>query len=140
MRYVPFLKAGLLVVIISISWTTIQPPDCKTIQNGTFYFYPPDQKDGFKLIRNDSLQVEVELKTNDTSFWKIQWINECVCTSKFISTTKKKVPKEFLDMVNNHIMFMEVMEVTDKYYRMRVRVDSLSNSEYYEDKIWLQPK
>lgn len=140
MRTTRLAAAGLILIIITISWTGIQPPDCKSIQTGTFYFYPPDQKDGFKLIRNESMQVEVELKTKDTSFWKIQWVNDCVCTSTFISTTKKKVPKEFLSYVKSHIMYMEVVEVNEKNYKMRIYTDSLSNKEYYEDVVWRNPK
>lgn len=140
MRTARLSATGLLLIIVAISWTGKRPPDCKAIQNGTFYFYPEDQKKGYKLIREDTLQMEIELKTRDTSFWKIQWIDDCTCSSKFISMTKKKVDKNFLEYLNNHIAFMEVLEVEDKFYKMRIYSDSLTNDEYLEAMVWRQPK
>jgi hypothetical protein len=83
--------------------------------------------------------MEIDLKAKDTSFWKIKWIDQCVCKERFISTTGH-YPQEFLDFLDKHTGYMTIFNVTDQYYEIKISLDSLTSVQSAQDTVWLNPK
>jgi len=116
-----------------------KPADCRKIKEGIYYIYPPNYKAGFQLIRNGDTQIEINNTTKDSSFWKIQWPDDCTCYAKFI---RKNVPEstEFLQFLNTHTAFFKVLSVTKDYYIFKIGLDSANNRENLIDTAWYKPR
>lgn len=113
--------------------------NCDSIKNGIFYFYPPDGSEPYQIIRKDSIQEEINLKTLDTSFWKIKWSDDCTATLHIVRTTKKieEYERAFLF---GHSSIMQVLSISDKYYIFRGALDSLNSQFKIVDTIWFTRK
>lgn len=134
------IKIWIVILPIISGWAVLSnEPDCKKIKEGEFYFYPPDNSGPFKFVRKDSIQYEIDLQTKDTSIWKLQWLSNCLIKSNFISITKE-LPKEMIAFFNDHTIYLEIMEVTAKYYRFKIIPDSLTSKLIYTDTAWFNPK
>ena len=112
--------------------------NCKRVKNGTFYFYPPKSK-GFTLVRKGGVQAEIDHSNGDTTFWKINWISDCVFDLKFI---RKSRPMSLYEekYFNAHTAVFEVLKSEKDYYIFKVRMDSISNLNSSTDTVWLNPK
>ena len=134
------LKALVIFLPIISAWLiTFTSPDCRKVRKGEFYFYPPDKRGPFKLVRYDSIQYEIDLGSKDTSTWKLQWLNDCTVRSNFISATNK-LPAEMMDFFNSHTIYLEIMKVTEKYYYFKVSLDSLTSHIVDYDTAWFNAK
>jgi hypothetical protein len=112
---------------------------CDKIKNGTFYFYPLRSQKEFVIIRDDSIQKEIDIKTSDTSFWKVEWVNNCHLNLKFIrsSQSMSNAKKSFF---NSHITVVEVLDVTKDYYIFKGGLDSINNANILTDTMWLKAR
>jgi hypothetical protein len=113
--------------------------DCGKIREGTFYFYPLKSEEKFTIIRKGSVQMEINAKTSDTSFWKTNWINDCVLNLKFIRSTKpmSDAQKSFL---NAHVTVVQVLEVEKGYYAFKGGLDSIGAMNSSTDTLWQKPR
>ena len=134
------LKLALLIFFVTGS---IPPEssklDCSKVKNGEFFFYPEGGKFEFKLVRKDSLQLEIDLNSMDTSFWKIQWVDNCTSTSEFISSTKQ-MEQGLLYFLSNHKAYQQIEEIRSDYYIIKMTLDSIVSSDYMRDTVWFKPK
>ena len=113
--------------------------DCAKIKIGHFYFYPNKGQYEFAIIREDSIQREINLKTGDTSFWKINWQDACSFNLKFIrkSTPISDDEKYFY---NSHITVFRILKVKKDYYLFMAGLDSVNNKNAFKDTMWFKPK
>lgn len=111
-RFIDFLIAFLSPVILLAQSKDFNRQKIKV---GTFYFYPLKSEDRFKIIRKGLIQMEINTKTSDTSFWKINWINDCVFNLRFVRSTKS-IPEAQKSFLNSHFTIVQVLGVTKDYY------------------------
>ncbi|MDP4252277.1 MAG: hypothetical protein Q8918_19435 [Bacteroidota bacterium] len=112
--------------------------DCSSVREGTFYFYPLKSKGKFVIIRDGSIQKEINPKTSDTSFWKVDWINDCMLNLKFIRSSQpmSSAHKSFF---SSHITVIKVLRVAKDYYVFNGGLDSISRNSAV-DTLWLKPR
>ena len=122
----------------SILLSQVKSFDCKQVKTGTFYFYPHESKQQYIIIRDGSFQKEINLTSNDTSLWKLNWQNDCVCNLKFIKITRplSQFEKYFF---NSHTSVIKILSVKNDYYIFKQGLDSL-NSNAVTDTLWFKPK
>src|ERR1700761_9740552 len=79
-----------------------KPPDCAKVRTGIFYFYPAmDPSQSYIIDRNDTVQEEIDVKTGDTSYYRVQWKNDCEFGLIFIRDTEK-MPEEKREFMATH--------------------------------------
>ena len=113
--------------------------DCEAVKQGTFYFYPPKSQERYLIARNSSVQTEINTKTSDTSFWKVNWVGDCVLHLKFIRSSQlmSNTQKSFL---NSRTTVIKVLEVTKDYYVFKGGVDSITAKNTSTDTLWRKEK
>lgn len=131
MKVFAFFIASLL--------TSFSLYDCSTLKDGTFYFYPPDSSEPFQIIRKDSIQKEINMKTLDTSFWKIIWLNDCIANLHLIRTTRK-IEDDERAFLFGHSSVMHVLSISDKYYIFQGGLDSLNSQFTIIDTVWFNKR
>jgi hypothetical protein len=129
----------VVAIFIALILTSFSSQDCSTLKNGIFYFYPPDSSEPFQIIRKDSVQEEINMKTQDTSFWKIKWSNDCFANLHLIRITKKMEDDEKAFLFG-HTTVMQVLSISDKYYVFKAGLDSLNSLFTVVDTVWFNKK
>jgi len=110
------------------------------LKNGTFYLYPPNFPLGFTIIRKDTLQEEINLKTNDTSYWKVSWQNDYQFEFKFIRKNHPISDNEKSFYID-HIVKGKVLKVENDYYTFKAGFDSINNPiASFTDTMWFKAK
>lgn len=112
---------------------------CKDLKNGQFHFYGKQSEAHFLIIRQDSLQKEVNLATKDTSFWKVFWIDECTYAANYLSGggIKSEEEKNFL---RSHTAIIQIQQATTGYYIIKSALDSLPSKLNVVDTVWMRAK
>ncbi len=73
--------------IYFISCTSHENP-CLKVKEGRFYYYSPGHEAHMIIVRGDSVQFEINMKTGDTSYWKIKWTADCQFSTHYLSGLK----------------------------------------------------
>lgn len=125
----------LTLAIISFGFTA---PDCKSLKNGTFHFYP---KEGYHtiVVRKGSQQTEINTKTKDTSYWHVTWTSDCEFTTLFISSTKKLSQQE-IDFYKQSSLKFSIAKQTKSYYVYDATITFTSFSNKSSDTMWLHAR
>jgi hypothetical protein len=112
---------------------------CKDLKNGQFHFYGKQSEAHFLIIRQDSLQKEVNLATKDTSFWKVSWIDECTYAANYLSGggIKSEEEKNFL---RSHTAIVRIQKATTGYYIIKGALYSLTSKLNVVDTVWMRAK
>jgi hypothetical protein len=137
-RCLVILLLGFALVCIIFSCKSGQL-SCKNFRTGEFYFYSKTSGIGYKIIRDSTTQQEVVLHSNDTSFWRIQWIDDCKFIARWVSETED-VPEDLKKHYLTHITCIEILETNNDYYINRASLDSFNSSINKIDTVWLNPK
>jgi hypothetical protein len=114
-------------------------PDCSKIRTGTFYFYPTGSDQSYIINRNDSVQEEIDVKAADTSFYRVEWKNDCEFGLVFIRDSEV-LPAEKKDFMATHTVYCEVLKVTKKYYVFKGRLDPDPGVDIPADTLWVRPR
>lgn len=112
---------------------------CHRVRNGTFYFYPTGNPKGFTVIRRGAVQTEIDHSTGDTTFWNVNWKSACILELKFIRKSRS-LSSDDDDFFKSHIAVVEVLRSEKKYYLFNGGLDSISNTKFVNDTMWLKPK
>jgi len=132
------LRLFLLVIICSVyAGCQERKVNCTAIKNGRFYFYPSRSDRSYMILRKDSLQTEIDVKTGGTSFWRVRWIDSCTYTTRFLYASSPEVTNLFS---NNHIVIVQILRARKDYYVFTGRLDSISSPNSLTDTIWLHKK
>ena len=131
----------VLILFLNLShlYSQAQEITKPSIKNGTFYFYPKNSKNRFCIIRMDSLQKEINLTTNDTSFWRINWQNDSSVSARFLRSTNK-MPDGEVSFFKTHVVVMRIKNISSLYYTFSGGLDSFENLGDKKDTAWLSPK
>jgi hypothetical protein len=136
MRFINFL----IILYLSPNLLLAQSKtlNCDYIKKGTFYFYPSKSQEKFVIMRDGSIQMEINLRTSDTSFWKVNWKDYCILNLKFdhSSQTMSNAQKSFF---NSHVTVVNVLGVEKDYYIFNAGLDSI-NRNITVDTLWMKEK
>jgi hypothetical protein len=135
---IPFYFSLILVGILFIQSSVVNV-DCKKFRNGKFHFYGKQSSVHFLILRQDSIQREVNVYTNDTSYWKIKWVDHCTYTANYLSGGGIKFEKE-KNFLLNHTTFIQIQKTTSDYYIVKGALDSLNSKLNVVDTVWLRVK
>jgi hypothetical protein len=134
-----FTTACCLLAALSFIQCSSKKFDCSRIHNGTFHFYSKFSKTHYILLRQDSLQTEIDLTWKDTSYWKISWMSDCIYTAQYLygGHWESEEQKQF---VQQHLTVIQVQQLGEDYYIFKGTLDSLNSERSRIDTIWLHPK
>lgn len=116
-----------------------RPASCSRIKNGTFYFYQANTQNEFIIVREGCIQKEINYKTNDTSFWKVNWQSNCILNLKFIRKSQPITNEEKI-FLNSHSTIVKVLNVGKYYYTFKGGLDSVSNTRALTDTLWFKAR
>ena len=136
------LKSGVLLNCLFLFsffvYAQVNKLSCKKVKTGTFYFYPAESRQQYIIVRDSFFQKEINLKTNDTSFFQIIWQNDCTFNMKFIKTTRILSELEN-SLFRTHTTTIKILAINQDFYIYRLVIDSL-NSQPVIDTLWFKPK
>jgi hypothetical protein len=77
----------LLLVFIGCK-SKDETSDCQKFRNGTFRLADEPIPNTYIITRNDSIQTELDQRTNITARFRVKWINECSYEMLYIDQDK----------------------------------------------------
>jgi len=114
-------------------------PYFKDIKKGTFYFHSLKANNKYIITRDSSVQQEINLKTGDTSFWKVNWINDYLYNLKFIRSTQSMSIAQKM-FFHSHIAVIKILEIKRNYYVFKSSIDSIPVRNTLPDTLWFMLK
>jgi hypothetical protein len=135
-RTIISLAILLLSFGLFIQWNPLKV-SCKDFQNGQFHFYGKGSH--FLIIRKDSMQKEINLATQDTSFWKISWSDDCIYRAKYLYGGGN-YSEEKKNLLRNHTTIIEIQKTTPEYYIFKASLDTLNSKYSLVDTVWVKAK
>lgn len=133
LKYLPVLMMAVLM-----TGFINNVPDCTQLRKGIFHSYT---KQGIHIIvkRLDGIQQDINTKTKDTTYWKIDWLNNCRFAATYLSGSGPKTEEE-KKLYQSTILFYEVKEIADNYYIGTTTVKATNGSSTFTDTTWLVEK
>ncbi len=116
----------------------IKHSTCEDLKRGIYYCY---DKTGAEAIirREEGFQYENEKKTGDSTMYKIEWVDDCTYTLKYVSGSAKQ-EAGVAKLLKDHKFAFEVTKVTDKYYVYKGYLDNVKKGVLMlSDTIWFEP-
>ena len=102
----------LIVLMISGLNSYSQDSHCREYKTGKFQLIDKEQNLEFVIERNDTIQVERNIKTEEIAKFKIMWLNDCKYELTIIEGKK-----EFMDFYADKILIIEMIEIYDNGYK-----------------------
>jgi hypothetical protein len=120
-------------VILFMSFITT--PDCTQLKKGRFHSY---NKQGTHIVINriDGVQQDINTKTNDTTYWKIDWLANCRFAATYLTGSGPKTPEE-KNFYQSAVLFYEVNVIADNYYIGTTTVKATNGTSVSTDTTWL---
>lgn len=103
---------------------------------GQFHFY--DKETHYILLRKDSIDIEINTSTSDSSFWKVKWIDSDTYTSKFIRSTQNFTGAKLEFYLNSESVF-DITDVRADYYLYKGSVKYNEKAFSLTDTVWFKP-
>ena len=136
----PFFSALLFVILMTVTSAQSLPDfDCTAIYTGRFFQYKKENQLYSTIVRQDSLQTEINTQTGDTSYWKIRWTDNCTFSCQYLSGLKSKSEQE-LDFYKQSILFFKIKTLEKDYYTYDAELKFNSQSNTFSDTLWRRTK
>ena len=132
-----YLSLSLLIIaalLFSFTWKK-KLTYCKDYHKGEFYSNPVNFSKKYKLIRDDSYQLNITIGTTDTSINKIKWLDDCTYTLDYISGGGSKPSN-----LTHHTVCGFIVKTADDYCVTRISLDSVTSKVIRMDTIWTKPQ
>ena len=113
--------------------------ECSPIHTGRFFQYKNQGQLYSTIIRGDSVQMEINSQTGDTTNWKIHWIDNCSYSCQYISGLKAKSDQEIIFYKQSIIVFC-IKTLRKDYYTYNAEIKFNSQSKTFSDTVWRQIK
>lgn len=110
---------------LNISTSFSQNNNCKSFRTGKFKLVDDKINKEYLIIRNDSIQIETELKTGQVTKFKINWESDCKYTLTFIEARQ-----EIIDFYKNKKLNIEIVEIYDNGYKFSAKLDGFDLVKY----------
>jgi len=120
----------LFSLVFSLSCSHSDKKRCSQLRNGEFYYKGKEPLEGNRIVRNDSVQVVTDERTNERLKERIVWTGPC--TYKLYPFPRSKP-----GIMNSELfpLTVRILEVTDKYYT--VHVASGDGKTDFKDTAWI---
>lgn len=130
------MKNCSLLILFSLLLLSHQQgfSQCNDVKNGTFYTYPKNSGERWKIIREGSTEKDINLATGDTSVWDVDWQNDCQYKLKYVSGGKPK--KEEAELFKKHVLVLTVEMNNPDYYLTNYYLDKKSKVAFLTDTVW----
>jgi hypothetical protein len=102
-----------IFILLVFSAFLFSPPGCDKYKNGRFYLYSPATF--YTIIRQDTMQLEIDKKSGDSTWWKVKWVSPCTYLLKFISSTEKMDDRR-AEFFTNTLIKVSIVKTTPGYY------------------------
>lgn len=112
---------------------------CSDLKSGTFYSYPKNSSEQWKIVREGSSERYVNLVTGDSIVWKIDWQNECQFKMKYMGSSGQ-LKKESAELFKNHVLVLSVEANKENYYLTNYYLDKKSKVAFLSDTVWKQQR
>jgi hypothetical protein len=108
--------------------------ECLRFKNGTFYTISPVTKNKIIIERNDSLQIETDVKSNIELKSKIVWKDACEYEILAMSDNKTNINgiDSFFSITPIRV---KIIDTGKDFYVFKARVDSINKYLEYSDTI-----
>jgi len=83
--------------------------------------------------------MEINSKSKDTSFWKIDWIDGCSYKAKYLYGGGDDLT-EMKEFLVQHSTCIQIREVKPEFYVFKVSLDSFNSSQFAIDTAWMKRK
>jgi hypothetical protein len=99
--------------LLSCSYS-LRKEDCHELHTGNFIFFAKSGRH-YRIERNDSIQVEINLKTNDTCRESIEWVSPCLYKTTVLSCSAD-YNDSFVAIMKNNPVYSEIIAKGKDYY------------------------
>ena len=109
------------VLLTIIFWTALFPfdngveLDCKAFKTGKFKLIDTDQE--YIIVRNDTIQIEEDLKKKTISKFKVTWVSECEYDLDILEGRE-----EALNFFKGKTLSIKILETFDKGYKYEAKL------------------
>jgi hypothetical protein len=108
-----------LVFLISFTALSVQE-NCEKFKTGNFKMSDPAMNFECTITRNDSIQIEKIVGTEDKSTYKIAWTNPCEYTLQMISGRAESV-----EFFKDKILKVQIISTEDDNYTYEAKIDGI---------------
>ncbi|MBL0883820.1 MAG: hypothetical protein IBJ16_10830 [Chitinophagaceae bacterium] len=102
---------------------------------GRFHSYSK-KGDHIQITRIDGIQQDVNMNTLDTTYWKINWLDNCRFTAVYLSGAGPKNNAEKL-LYQTSILYFDIKEIADDYYIGTTTIKAAEGNSIFTDTTWL---
>ena len=109
--------------------------DCSNCKAGDFTYYYRPENDTIEISRNDSLQVEKNIRSGFITKSKINWISPCEFESTFISSSDPSLDK-MSELMKDRVVVTRIREINNDYYLSESEIEGMSFKT--QDTTWFK--
>src|SRR5438045_7746793 len=130
----------LLYVLILCPFITFSqnPISCKDLHNGQFYFYSQSSPARLIYSRKQEVQIEKDLTTGDSTFWEVEWLNDCTYSLQYKGGGENE--GAYYAMFRKHKGIVVISNITSNYYVYTMYLDKESDIVMSSDTLWIKEK
>jgi hypothetical protein len=136
-KVLPFVFALSVAALVFVDCSSSSDTR-RNLKSGTFHFYTPEQVH-FIILKQDTLDAEVNTQTGDTSYWRVQWLNDSTYNSMFV---RKTIPdtglRQQFNLESKTQIRIKAIEPT--YYLFESHSTYKDTKFTYADTVWFNPK
>lgn len=124
------MKLGFtLLMVLMLNSCYTQEKNCSYFRTGTFSY--ADKEIPYRIVRNESIQIETNTDTGDELHTSIEWKSDCEYILTYI---KIKYPKRDMNYLLGTKIFVKILETNENLMKVHVKSNVLDN-EYEFIKI-----
>jgi hypothetical protein len=110
-----------IFLVFLISFTALSAQEnCEKFKTGNFKMSDPAMNFECTITRNDSIQIEKIVGTEDKSTYKIAWTNPCEYTLQMISGRAESV-----EFFKDKILKVQIISTEDDNYTYEAKIDGI---------------
>jgi hypothetical protein len=132
------IKIYLLLFFISAS-NIIHAQDCAAIIESTYFSYPANSNDSGITHRSKDKLIETDLRSGDSTTWKIKWTGKCTYEAEYVSGSKKLEP-DVRNYLKEHKFAFKVVTTTRDYFIIEAYNDKIKGKPFSVDTAFFQRK
>ncbi len=120
------MKIVIIIFFITIpffgcSLSGVKNSECKKFKNGKFILRAELNNTDYLLNRNDSIQIETNVKDEKVTKWKVVWTNQCTYELWYLAMPPLSKQDSFF---TTHPFVNKILEATKDYYVFESRMDA----------------
>ncbi len=110
----------ILVFLLATIYETKKESTCKDFKTGKFTLTDKKIEGKYIIERNDSLQIETDLTTGNTSKYNVKWVNDCDYELRIIEGRD-----EIMDFYAGKVLTIRIIETYKNSYKFEGQLEGL---------------